>query len=594
MDQPLQSSRQGAGRGGGRGRGRGRGRGGRGRSNNRGRKRGGRSDFNSEPNSPNKRVETESNVHVAAIPTDETLSSSNQRTDQTFMTNVRFCDEASIHPQTIKALNAMKLSHMTEIQHKTLLATRETQGDVLGRAKTGTGKTVSFLLPSLQTILGLRPASPSSIRVLVISPTRELATQIYTQGQALIQYHNKLSIQVVFGGTNQATDVRKFNQKLPDILVATPGRLLDHLQNTNLHGGRTFSDAVNQLNVLVLDEADQLLEMGFRNDILSIIGHLQKNRQTLLFSATLPPALRKIMGSILKPNYVTIDCIHDADIQTHVHVDQVCILHLTVFHRIFYFSRSWFCSPSFQTHAVVPFDRVVISVLEVLRLAQNDPNHKIIVFFSTARLTGYFASLLTAMNISVVEIHSRKSQSVRNKASEKFRKLKSGVLLTSDVSARGVDYPNVTHVIQIGLPDNADQYVHRVGRTGRAGKIGKGYLILAEFERGFIKELKNVNVPESEELKALFAQPPSAETMQRFMDVDMNDEKLALAAEQAYQAWLGFYNSNTKRIGKISKTELVRLANEFAKLIGLEHQPALLKKTVGKMGLKGVPGLRTK
>jgi len=512
--------------------------------------------------------------------------------DPSFMTDMTFdsLPETSVHRDTKRALTGvMKLKRLTEIQQKTFAAcglvqlpTGDTSGragkDVLGRARTGTGKTVAFLVPAIQTVLdNARSNSAPSVKVLIISPTRELATQISVQAEALLTHHRELGIQVCYGGTNSKTDISKFNRSLPTILVATPGRLKDHLQNTRV-GGRTFADCMGGLQALVLDEADQLLEMGFRPDIRTIMSFLPpaQSRQTLLFSATMPKELRSVMAESMKRDYITVDCIHDGDAETNVHVT--------------------------QSHVVMPsMDRLVISVSEVVlaAMSREPERHKIIAFFPTARLVGFHSDVFNkGMGIPVIEIHSRKSQSHRDRESEKFRRCKRGILFTSDVSARGVDYPDVTHVIQFGLPDNREQYIHRLGRTGRAGRAGRGWLVLAPYERSFVRDLSRtgVNCPEDDDLVKLFSSPPTDRCLDLYLPVLKRigaggDEPLVKSAELAYQAWLGFYNSNTKRMGGINKSELVKLANEFARLAGLRQTPPLLARTVGKMGLKGVPGL---
>eukprot|EP00978_Attheya_sp_CCMP212_P033839 scaffold138697_cov42-Attheya_sp.AAC.1 len=417
------------------------------------------------------------------------------KTDPSFMTEHSFASLPSnvLHPLTKKAIvQEMKLERLTEIQHKTLMASRAAGGevqDVLGRARTGTGKTVAFLIPALQTVLDA-PNPGRGIQILIVSPTRELATQIFNQAKLMTQHHTHMNIQIIMGGTNQKSDVTKFNRALPTILVATPGRLKDHLQNTKLNGTPFATAAVSQLKVLILDEADQLLEMGFRPDILLILKHLPPvdRRQTLLFSATVPKELVSVMGAAMKPKYQTVDCIHDDSKdgnsnskETNAHV--------------------------LQSYAVLSpgTDRLVSSVVETILAAiqGEEQGFKIIAFFSTARLVGFFSDLFNHGIVkhqygkkmphkipNVIEIHSRKSQSARNKASDLFRASTGrSILFTSDVSARGVDYPNVSHVIQFGLPDSREQYIHRLGRTGRAGKPGKGWLVLADFEKPFLKEL---------------------------------------------------------------------------------------------------------
>jgi ATP-dependent RNA helicase MSS116 len=454
-------------------------------------------------------------------------------------------------------------------------------------------------MPAIHTVLSNTTNIQQSIQVLVISPTRELATQITTQAQQMLTFHQQLSVQIIMGGTNMKTDVSRFSNKLPTILVATPGRMKDHLENTILKNGTKFgANCLSELKVLVLDEADQLLEMGFRQDIFKILSFLPppENRQTLLFSATMPKDLREVMARAMKPSYVTVDCIHDYgndnnnnNNETNAHVQ--------------------------QTHVILPpgMDRLVVSVLEVtLQAMKQQDNYKIIAFFPTARLVGYFAELVNdgirkrnAKSFpEIVEIHSRKSQANRNKASDRFRAAKCAILFTSDVSARGVDYPGVTTVIQFGLPDSREQYIHRLGRTGRAGKAGKGWLVLANYERTFLRELQGgpsggVDVPADDELQALFSAPPSPQVMDMLTPVlqdigNGSNEQLVKSAQQAYQAWLGFYKDRTRRmVGNKSKAEMVQMANRFAQLCGLSEQPTLLKKTVGKMGLKGVPGIKT-
>ena len=321
--------------------------------------------------------------------------------DPSFMTPFKFVDQPpeSIHPQTLQAItNVMKLERLTEVQHKTLQQSRITcnengsvvVNDVLGRARTGTGKTVAFLMPAIHTVLSSNTRKPS-IQVLIISPTRELATQITTQAQQMITFHKQLSVQIIMGGTNMKTDVSRFSSKLPTVLVATPGRMKDHLENTILKNGTKFANCLSELKVLILDEADQLLEMGFRQDIFKIVSYLPppQNRQTLLFSATMPKDLREVMARAMKPSYVTVDCIHDYgndsnnnNTETNAHVQ--------------------------QTHVILPpgMDRLVVSVLEVtLQAMKQQDNYKIIAFFPTARLVGYFAELV---NIGIRKTESRK------------------------------------------------------------------------------------------------------------------------------------------------------------------------------------------
>jgi hypothetical protein len=202
------------------------------------------------------------------------------------------------------------------------------------------------------------------------------------------------------------------------VLVATPGRLIDHLENSGL------AQKLQRIRTLVLDEADQLLEMGFRPAIERVLSFLPRDRQTLLFSATMPQAVQQVAGLALKQQHSFIDTIGEEDSATNVQVE--------------------------QSYALIPMEQQFAAIYNVLRRhAEETPDHKVIVFFTTARLTQYMAALIDAAGLPVLEIHSRKSQSAREKASAQFRTARSAIMFSSDVSARGVDYPDVTLVLQV-------------------------------------------------------------------------------------------------------------------------------------------------
>lgn len=344
----------------------------------------------------------------------------------------KFATHPGLSPKFKGALAKMQFTHMTEIQAKTFEAA-VTGRDVLGRAKTGSGKTVAFLLPALERIMASRTAK-NSIAMLVLSPTRELAQQIGEQARLLAQQHSakEVSYQVMVGGTSKPKDVSKLERQVPTILVATPGRLQDHLDSTTV-GGRSMKELLAAMQVLVLDETDRLLDMGFRREIDKIISFLPTKRQTLLFSATIPDDVKDVIRKTMGKDYITVDCIHDNDphassgsAHTNAQVS--------------------------QSHVIVEQSRVVASTVQILLHYMSEPNSKVIAFFPTANLVAFYAAILNdKLGHQVLEIHSRKSQSYREKASEAFRKSPSATLLSSDVSARGVDYPDVSHVVQVSL-----------------------------------------------------------------------------------------------------------------------------------------------
>jgi ATP-dependent RNA helicase MSS116 len=242
---------------------------------------------------------------------------------------------------------------------------------------------------------------------------------------------------------------------------------------------------------------------------------------------------------------------------------------------------------------IVPQENHVTALMNLLGRETQDGDYKIIVFFTTARLTGFMAELFNSvsnkLNYKVLEIHSRKSQAARQKASDQFRKAKNAILFSSDVSARGMDYPDVTFVLQVGLTER-DQYIHRLGRTARAGKEGKGALLLAPYEENHMvqKELKDMPLQKTTSVPVT----TGIDTIATRALQNVEEQKaLKISAEQSYRAWLGYYNSALKKVGW-DKKQLVLQANSWAKESGLKDQPGLEKKTIGKMGLKGVPGLK--
>jgi len=304
----------------------------------------------------------------------------------------------------------------------------------------------------------------------------------------------------------------------------------------------------------------------------------------------------------MKPNYVEVDCVQDGDAATHTN-DRVT-----------------------QTHVVLPSKEtdMVSSVVETVRYAvethvnkEDDSSRftvppKIVVFFPTARLVQFYAEIFEQINKGVLltnntgddnkikipswELHSKKSQGYRNRVSDEFRKATVGVLFTSDVSARGVDYPNVSQVIQFGMPENREQYIHRLGRTGRGGSKGKGWLVLQDWEAAFLKELKGVDIPRNEELISRICEqgiPEDSEVIVQEVQrrVRGGDGVLSKSGSAAYAAFLGYYKGQMKRMGMRRAESLVNIANDFALSSGFKEPPQLQKSTVGKMGLKGVPGL---
>lgn len=512
------------------------------------------SEEGSEDEEDEHEIRTRSSLFANVVGKQSSAPSSSGGTDS-YLSETRF-DQCSVSPLSLKGIKDAGYEKMTVVQEATLPLILK-GNDVMAKARTGTGKTVAFLLPSIEVVINSPRAGRDQklppIFVLVVCPTRELASQAAAEANKLLKYHPSIGVQVVIGGTRLAVEQKRMQANPCQILVATPGRLRDHLENTS-----GFATRLMGVKVLVLDEADHLLDMGFRKDIERIIAAVPKQRQTLLFSATIPDDVRQISHIALKRDHEYVNTVVEGSGETHSQVR--------------------------QTHLIAPLENQFSLLYALLKEhISDDVNYKVLVFCTTAMVTRLVADLLGELNLNVREIHSRKPQSYRTRISDEFRKSKGLILVTSDVSARGVDYPDVTLVIQMGLPSDREQYIHRLGRTGRKGKEGQGILMLAPWEEFFLNSVKDLPISKA---TTPMVDPDTRKKVERALSkVEMKNK------ESAYQAWLGYYNSN-KMVGK-DKFRLVELANEFSRTMGLDTPPAISKKVLGKMGLKNIPGLRS-
>jgi len=327
--------------------------------------------------------------------------------------------------------------------------------DVLGCAQTGTGKTAAFALPILQRLDATHAHRAKSReahvpRVLVLAPTRELATQI---GDSFTAYGAKLNQRtaVIFGGVGQAPQVNAVRRGV-DIVVATPGRLLD-LANQRLL-------RLDGIEILVLDEADRMLDMGFLPDMRRILALLPKQKQALLFSATMPPEIRHLANQILhKPVEIAVTPV------------------ATTAERI-------------EQHLCYAEKRDKQAVLQGL-LARPEVQ-RVLVFTRTKRDANRCAKALVAARIGAEAIHGNKSQGARERALDGFKDGRTRVLVATDIAARGIDVDGITHVINMDIPDVPETYVHRIGRTARAGASGVAYSLCSSEERANLRAVEKL------------------------------------------------------------------------------------------------------
>jgi ATP-dependent RNA helicase RhlE len=316
--------------------------------------------------------------------------------------------------------------------------------DVLGLAQTGTGKTAAFVLPILQRIVTDPRRGP---RALILAPTRELAMQIQAETRLLAKY-TKAKVITVFGGVSAGTQIRGLKAK-PDIIVACPGRLLDLF-------GRGFVD-LSHVETLVIDEADHMFDMGFLPDIRKIIAALPDDRQNLMFSATMPSAIRKLANTVLyKPEVFELE--HAAPIET-------------------------------IEHALYPV-AATRKVDLLLHLLTGNDFKSGIVFSRTKHRAKKLAEQLTNKGHEAVALQGNMTQGQRDRAMKGFREGRFNVLVATDIAARGIDVAGISHVINFDIPNTPDAYTHRIGRTGRAECSGKAYTFVAREDAQQVKSIE--------------------------------------------------------------------------------------------------------
>ena len=323
--------------------------------------------------------------------------------------------------------------------------------DVLGLAQTGTGKTAAFGLPLLQRLAqDTTRAAPQSMRALILAPTRELAVQIH-ESLKIYGRHLKLRHAVILGGVNQNTQINAMRQGV-DILVATPGRLLDLVKQKQVK--------LNTATSLIIDEADRMFDMGFIRDVRKIVAMLPRQRHSMLFSATMPTEVAHLVGEILH-NPARID-ISPTKIMAD-HIDQ-------------------------RVHFVDTRDKRA----RLLSLLDDPAMSRVIVFTRTKHGANKVAATLSHAGHSAAAIHGNKSQSARQSALESFRSGRARVLVATDIAARGIDIDDVTHVVNFELPDVAESYVHRIGRTARAGAGGIAISLCDREEMGSLRAIERL------------------------------------------------------------------------------------------------------
>jgi ATP-dependent RNA helicase RhlE len=376
-----------------------------------------------------------------------------------------------LHPLLVQAVRDMRYAEPTPIQSKAIPAILEGR-DLIATAQTGTGKTAAFLLPILHQLLGL---PRGTTRALIITPTRELAQQIDDVCLGLA-YHTSLRVGLLVGGAAMGPQEKALRAGV-EVLLATPGRLLDHMRQNQAR--------FDHLHTLVLDEADRMLDMGFLPDIKRIVARLPAREQTLLFSATMPPVIARLAKDVLRDPLT-------------IHVGR----------------RS---APAVGiTQAAYPVAEHLKTPL-LRHLLRHTEMPSVLVFTRTKVSARRLARTIAADGFAVTELHSNLTQPQRNRAMDGFRRGDFQVLVATNIAARGLDVDHITHVISFDVPHVPDDYVHRIGRTARAEAEGDAFVLvspaeeklLGRIERHIGQRLPRVSLPDFDYTQA---PPPRAAT----------------------------------------------------------------------------------
>ena len=426
---------------------------------------------------------------------------------------------------TLKGVEDMGFTQMSEIQAQTIPHLLEGR-DLVGSAKTGSGKTLAFLVPAVELVYKLKFMPRNGTGVIIISPTRELSMQTFGVLRELLKHHYH-TYGLIMGGANRQSEAQKLAKGI-NILVATPGRLLDHLQNT-----KDF--LYKNLQCLIIDEADRILDVGFEEEMKKIVKLLPKKRQTMLFSATTTKKTEDLVAVALKkePIYIGIEEKTKEGMATVAGLE--------------------------QGYVVCPSDKRFLLLFTFLK---KNRNKKVMVFFSSCMSVKFHHELLNYIDLPVMCIHGKQKQTKRTTTFFQYCNADSGILLCTDVAARGLDIPDVDWIVQYDPPDDPKEYIHRVGRTAR-GEGGKGHalMILRPEELGFLRYLKQANVPLNE---FEFSWSKISNIQPQMEKLISKNYFLNISAKEAYKAYVRAYESHSlKQIYDVHNLDLASVGRSF-------------------------------
>lgn len=433
-------------------------------------------------------------------------------------------DSLGLSQHTFGAIQDMGFQFMTQIQARAVPPLMVGK-DVLGAARTGSGKTLAFLIPAVELLYNAQFAPRNGTGVIVICPTRELAIQTHAVAKDLLKYHSQ-TVSLVIGGSARRGEVERIVKGV-NLLVATPGRLLDHLQNTK---GFIYKN----LKCLIIDEADRILEANFEEEMRQIMKLLpKKDRQTALFSATQTKKVEDLARLSFQTTPVYIDVDDGRNKVTNEGLQ--------------------------QGYCVVPSAKRFILLYSFLK---RNLSKKVMVFFSSCNSVKFHSELLRYIQVDCFDIHGKQKQQKRTTTFFDFCKAEKGILLCTDVAARGLDIPAVDWIVQYDPPDEPKEYIHRVGRTARGeGARGNALLFLIPEELQFLRYLKAAKVPVKE---YEFDQKKLANVQSHLEKLVANNYYLNKSAKDAYRSYILAYNSHSmKDIFNVHRLDLQAVAASF-------------------------------
>ncbi|KAJ5873779.1 uncharacterized protein N7529_002209 [Penicillium soppii] len=446
-------------------------------------------------------------------------------------TSLKSFSDLPLSEPTASGLSASHYKTLTDIQARAISHGLKGR-DILGAAKTGSGKTLAFLVPVIENLYRKKWTELDGLGALILSPTRELAIQIFEQLRKIGRNHH-FSAGLIIGGKSLREEQERMGRM--NILVCTPGRMLQHLDQTAMF-------ETNNLQMLVLDEADRILDMGFQKTVDAIIDHLPKQRQTMLFSATQTKKVGDLARlSLQDPEYVSVHEAADAATPSTLQ----------------------------QHYTVIPLPQKIDTLWSFIRA---NLKAKTIVFLSSGKQVRYCYEALRHLQpgISLLHLHGRQKQGGRLDVTTKFSQAQHAVLFATDVVARGLDFPAVDWVIQLDCPEDADTYIHRVGRTARYERVGRAVLFLdPSEEKGFLKQLEHKKVPI---VRINIKSNKQHSVKNQLQNMCFKDPELKYLGQKAFISYVkSIYVQKDKEVFKIKELPL----EEYAQSLGLPGAPRI-------------------